>query len=290
MRMSNKKLKRRNIMKKLATILAAILVCTSLFACDSGDSASTTAEKTDAPSQTTVLTTTIKTPESTTEPTTPPSTPATTGGDDDLVTPLADSTKFKVDGDLSEWKDVKKLSVIGEGSTEPKKVDFYAIATDKGIFLACEAYHDSYITEGELWWQNTNFEFFFKSVNSGDTSQWWVSAKGYPLDGSGELTLGTPEGCQIDEAVMLTKENEGGTAYHSTVEAFISFESMPADLFDFEWNCMYCGMGWKTPGDLIIGGSCNANPDGSDEYWTYAWPANSSLLIDGTGLIDENMI
>lgn len=275
-------------MKKLATILAALLVCTSLFACDSGDSASTTAAKTDAPSQTTALITT-KAPESTTAPTTPPSTPATTGGDDDLVTPLADSTKFKVDGDLSDWKDVQKISVIGEGSTEPKKVDFYAIATDKGIFLACEAYHDSYITEGELWWQNTNFEFFLKSVNSGDTSQWWVSAKGYSLDGSGELTLGAPEGCQIDEAVMLTKENEGGTAYHTIVEAFINFESMPADIFDYDWNCMYCGMGWKTPGDLIIGGYCHINEDGSDEYWVYSWPSDAQLLINGKGLIDENM-
>ncbi len=271
-------------MKKFATILAALLVCTSLFACDSGDSASTTA----APSQTTALTTT-KAPESTTVPTMPPLTTVTTGGDDDLVPALADSTKFKVDGDLSDWKDVGKISIIGEGSTEPKKVDFYAIATDKGIFLACEAYHDSYITGGELWWQNTNLEFFFKPTSSTDTTQWWISAKGYPLDGSGELTLGAPEGCQIDEAVMLTKESEGGTAYHTTVEAFISFESMPADLFDYDWNCMYCGMGWKTPGDLIIGGYCNVNPDGSDEYWVYSWPADAGLLINGKGLIDENM-
>lgn len=276
-------------MKKLATILAALLVCMSLFACDSGDSASTTAAKTDAPSKTTAAqVTTTKAPESTTEPTTPPSTPATTGGDD-FSTPLADSTKFKVDGDLSEWKDVEKISIIGEGSTEPKKVDFYAIATDKGIYLACEAYHDSYITEGSEWYTNTNFEFFFKSTSGGDSTQWYVSAKGYSLDGSGTLTLGAPEGCQIDEAVMVTKESEGGTAYHSIVEAFISFESLPADLFDYDWNCLYCGMGWKTVGDLIIGGYCHINEDGSDEYWVYSWPSDAQLIVNGKGLIDENM-
>lgn len=272
-------------MKKLATILAALLVCTTLFACSDGDSSTTTAAKTDAPSQTNVTT---KAPESTTAPTTPPSTPATTGGDDTPT--LADSTKFKVDGDLSEWADTKKITVIGEGSTEPKKVDFYAIATDKGIFLACEAYHDSYTNDAGEWYLNTNFEFFFKPTTGTESTQWYVSARGYSLDGTGELTLGAPDGCQIDEAVMITKENEGGTAYHTIVEAFVSFESLPADLFDTEWNCMYCGMGWKTPGDLLIGGSCNANPDGSDEYWTYSWPANAGLMVDGTGLFDENAI
>lgn len=268
-------------MKKLATILAAIMVCSALFACDSGDDAQTTAAKTDAPAATTTVAQTTTAPNVTTEdPTTPPSTPAV---DPDYVP--ADSTRFKIDGDLSDWEGLETISVIGEGSTEPKKVTFYAAATEKGLYLACDAYHELYISDGGEWYTNTNFEFFI----GGESNQFYVSAKDYPIGSTDtQPTLGAPDGYQIDEAVMVTKENEGGTAYHTIVEVFIATESLPEFAYDTDYYYANVGLGWKTVGDLLIGGSCDANPDGSDEYWTYHWPRTCDLTIFGRGLVDEN--
>ncbi len=199
-----------------------------------------------------------------------------------------DGVDIKVDGDVSDWEGLDKLSIIGEGSTAPKKVDFYAVSAADGIYLACDVYHDIY-ADGDKWsswWQSTNFEFFLSPFDSDKSTQWWVSAKGHPLDGSGSPTIGAPEGCKIDEAVMLTRENEGGTAYHTTIEVFISYESLPFTMV--KGGNVSCGMGWKSPGDLIIGGYCKINPDGSDEYWVYSWPSSADLTITSFGLIDQN--
>lgn len=269
-------------MKKLATILAAIMVCSALFACnDSSDDATTTAAKTDAPAATTVAQTTTKAPDVTTnDPVTPPSTPAI---DPDYVP--ADSSRFKLDGDLSDWEGLESISVIGQDYTEPKKVTFYAASTEKGLYLACDAYHELYISDGGDWWTNTNFEFFLGNSNN----QYYVSAKDYPVGSTdAQPMLGAPEGYKIDDAVMVTKENEGGTAYHTIVEVFIATESLPEYVYDTDYYYAQVGLGWKTVGDLLIGGHQNANPDGSDEYWTYQWPRDCNLTIFGRGLVDEN--
>ncbi len=258
-------------------VLAAMAV--SLISCG-GESTITTAGKTEAPATTT--TAEIKTEAKITT-----AAPTTTVAPQTEVKPaFADGSKFKVDGVLDEWTDIKKLSVVGDGAYEGKKVDFYACLTDKGLYIACEAYHNVYTTGVDSWWLNTNLEFFLGLAPS---VQFYVYANGMdsaPL--TGISTDGVLEdNIKIDEAVMNTStEDAGSTNYHTITEVFIALESLPTDAIDYDACELEIGIGWKTSTDNINNGACNANADGSDEYWVVAWPSSRTLYATPEGLVN----
>lgn len=266
-------------MKKLSLILAAILVCTSLAACDSNEPSSTDSGNTTVASTTTAASTTKTTtsaPDS--DPTTPPSSEEEDDGEKPLDE-LADPSRFTLDGKLDEWEGLNAITIQGEGSTSHKSVSFYACTTTDGVYLACDAYHDVYSSGVENWWLNSNFEFFVPE--STGSVQYFVYA-----DGIGNPCLVSNT---VDQAVMLTEElTDGPTNYHTVTEAFVSFILIPESAI---WlNTVDIGVAWKTATDLIIGGACTAattdNPNDSDEYWVPVgtWPANTQLTATPKGL------
>ena len=239
-------------MKKIALLLALMMVATMCLAScnNTEDTPSTT---TPAATTTTAGTTTTKTPPPVIE-------PEKTDEEEDKAPELADSTKFALDGSLAEWEGLHTISVIGEKANDEadyshKKVTFYGVLTDAGLYLASEAYHDIYIgNSGGDWWTNTNLEFF---VGIGRGTQMYVYAKGEDQDcgTSGETV----------QAKMVTEVlTDGPTTYHTITEAFIPMAAIETEIM---YNTVDVGIAWKTLGDLIIGGHGVAGPNGEDEYW-----------------------
>lgn len=259
-------------MKKIFLSAVAItLLCGMLFACAKGGDV-TTAAATDAPK----VTTTEK-PKVTPAPTLTTATPPSTGPVSGAYT-LADGSKFSVDGKLDEWDGYKTVVLQGEGAYAHKKAVFYACYTDLGLFLACDAYHDEYISGVADWWKNSNFEFF---IGFAPVIQYYVYA-----DGIGNACL---KNNNVDDAVMVTYENEGNTKYHTITEVFIATDNLPTESIDPDLNTVMVGVAWKTIGDLIIGGAAHVNEDGSDEYWVPigGWPNQPYLTATPEGLINE---
>ncbi len=258
--------------KKLALILAAVLVCGMLFACgeaSSGDGDSTAEPQSTGTSKSDETTkkndTTDKTDSTTKPAVTEPSAPAE----------LLPESRFTLDGKLDEWKDLNTIELLGTGNTAHKHVKFYGAATEKGIYLACDSYHDNYSHGDESWWLNSNFEFF---VPNGATNfQYFVYADG----------IGNP--CKTSEnvtqATMKTEALTGqATKYHTITEVFISTDDLPTHAF--YKNAVNIGVAWKTADELIIGGAAHKNPDGSDDWWVpvNTWPTNCNLLVTPIGL------
>lgn len=267
-------------MKKIALILAAIMVCGSLAACDSKPE-TTTEGNTSTSSVSTSSTTTGKITSSAvttgSDPVTPPST------EEKPLDELADPSRFTLDGKIDEWEGIHAIVLQGGGSTSNKKVSFYACTTTTGVYLACDAYHDVYSYGKDQWFQNSNFEFFIPEATG--NVQYYVYADG----------IGNPckVGNTVDQAVMVTEElTNGPTKYHTVTEAFVSFVLIPETAI---WlNTVDIGVAWKTETDLIIGGKGTAattdNPNDSDEYWvpTDDWPWDIPLAATPKGLYDPD--
>lgn len=259
-------------MKKLALILAAIMVFGSMVACDSGNSETTTDAGT-----TSAATTTSTSSSSDSNPEASPSSGEPI--EEQPLDELADPSRFTLDGKIDEWEGINAITIQGEGSTSHKSVSFYACTTTDGIYLACDAYHDVYSNGVDSWWLNSNFEFFIPETTG--SVQYYVYADGI---GNPCLTSNT-----VDQAVMVTEElTDGPTKYHTVTEAFVSFILIPESAI---WlNTVDIGVAWKTATDLIIGGACTASstdsPNDSDEYWVPVgtWPANTQLTATPKGL------
>ena len=256
--------------KLLALILVISMLCSTamLIAC--------TNEEDPEETTTTTTTTTRRTdpPEDEKEP------------EEDVKVPdLADGTKFALDGDLAEWEGTKTLEVIGVANENlpnsgNKKVTFYGVLADDGLHLACDAYHDIYLTDATSeWWRNTNYEFF---IGQGSAQQKYAYARGIGVDCS-------TSGADV-QAVMITEEINGTTKYHSITEVFVPMEELNEG--DIYYNTIDVGIAWKTIGDVIIGGAGTFGQYSEDEYWVPAgtWPNNASKPIvapSGLYLIDE---
>ncbi len=194
----------------------------------------------------------------------------TTSDDSNIDTPPEDGnkTKFKVDGDLSDWKDIKSISLVGNTEqTKEKSVTFYASTSPEGLYIACEVKHDVYSFGKNAWWENSNLEFF---INSGRDNQYYVYAAGM----ESECKFSS----NVDSAKMVTKKlSDQGTEYHTTVEAFVSLDNIPGK--SIPDGVLNVGVAWKTVGDKIAGGEANKGDE--DEYWVPAgsWPDNDDQAI-----------
>ncbi len=260
--------------KKLALLLAVLLMCGTLFACTdskTGDD-QTNASATDKSTETKKEEETTKKEDVTSkEPSTEVQPPI-------VDTPIADllpSSRFTLDGKLDEWNDLFKIDLQGLDATAHKHVSFYAASTEDGLYLACDAYHDEYKFGVSDWWLNSNFEFFIPAA-TGQHSQYFVYADGI------DAKCKTSE--NVTDAIMKTEAlTEQPTKYHTITEVFLAYDKVPTALDE---NTVQVGVAWKTVDELIIGGSAHKNPDGSDDWWVpqNTWPTNYDLLITPKGL------
>ncbi len=233
--------------RKLSMILALAAVLTALVACSEQE-----------PEKTTTTTTTVTTTTTTTttvDPNPGPVTPGTddpTPGDDPVSTPI----EIALDGNLTDWKNVKSISVIGSGDFQGKKATFYAVKLEDGLYLACDAYHNVYKTDQNDWWKNTNFEFF---IGNDSNDQYWVSAKGMS-----DTNTECQKSDNVTTAVMVTSENEEeGATYHTVTEAFVANEKIQAKEL-YADGSLRVGVAWKTEGD-----DCNnTGHNAVDNWWT----------------------
>ncbi|MBQ7354475.1 MAG: hypothetical protein IJW62_03035 [Clostridia bacterium] len=262
-------------MKKLSILLAVLATATMCLASCGGETADTTTANGAA---TTPAATTTKKP-TVTNPIAPPKTDDEGTKLPEIVTPeLLDGTKFALDGDLSEYAGLHTIEIVGETGatidTSHKKVTFYGAMTDAGLYLACDAYHDIYIGNGEGgWWTNSNFEIFIGAGNA----QKYVHAAGLDADC---VTSGDDV-----TAIMITEElADGPTAYHTITEMFIPTDYLNES--DIMYNTMDVGVAWKSIGDLIIGGAGTYSVDASDEYWVPkgTWPNGTKPIVSPSGI------
>lgn len=267
-------------MKKIAFILALVMILVCAAACGekTSDDTTTTAAGTATakPSTTTAAPSGGDTTsaDGTTAPTT------TVADDGDRVEPLIKADRFTVDGKLGEgeWTGLNTVEVKGDENDTKfnsgnKSAVFSAALTESGLYLMVEAYHDKYLYEDNTWWLNTNFEIFISS----EANQYFVYGRG--INNNAECST------NVDECAMDTQKIDDKTVYHSIAECFISNDNLPEGVLDDD-HVLFVGVAWKTAGDPIIGGHCTAGPDGEDEYWVpvEAWPRDVRLLAAPSGL------
>ena len=243
-------------MKKLSLILALITVATMcLSACTDQKGGDTTTTTTTAATTTTTTTTTQKDND---DPSTPGN-PGNPGNPDDPQPPAGPTYKtpeaITLDGDLADWAETKPISMEGTGEFEGKKATFYAVLLEDGLYLACDAYHNTYTTNQNDWWKNSNFEIF---VGTRANTQYWLSAKGMGAEGSVCQKSGN-----MSDGIMVTEAlTDAATAYHTVSEAFIAKDKLPADAIYADITRV--GVAWKTDGDR----SNNNGNDAASDWWT----------------------
>jgi len=140
--------------------------------------------------------------------------------------------EITVDGDISDWNEnilATGQTMVGLGDTANKNVSFYACMTDEGLYVAAEADHGLYVNDADLWWKNTNLEFFL----NGQSVQMWVTAN--PALAHEKV-----------QGVMKTVKN--GNGYTSVAEGFVAMEDLPQNALSGE---LQIGFAWKTPTDMI---------------------------------------
>lgn len=229
--------------RKLSLILALAAVLTTFVACSGKEQ----------PGKTT--TTTANTTTTTKKAGTDPADPGTKNpnpGDDPIAMPI----EITLDGNLTDWKNVKSISITGSGEYQGKKATFYAVKLEDGLYLACDAYYNTYKTDQNEWWKNTNFEFF---IGGASNDQYWVSAKGMS-----ETNAECQKEGKVTSAVMVNSENEDeGSTYHSVTEVFVANDKIKADEL-YADGSLRVGVAWKTEGDKCNNGGNSA----TDDWWT----------------------
>lgn len=157
---------------------------------------------------------------------------------------------ISVDGKISDWKNVKSVSIVGSGEADGKSATFYGMLTKDGLYLAVEAKHSRYLTTNGAWWENTNFEVFFGRNNQ----QAWVSAQGMTAENT------TPaKSDNVEKAAMKTTGSEG--AYTSVAEMFIPKAKFAENSITDDGS-INVGFAWKTLEDR-----CNNGGNGDMTDW-----------------------
>ncbi len=155
-------------------------------------------------------------------------------------------SRFKVDGDLSDWEGLATLR-FPDGDGSGKGVTFYGAMTTDGLYLACDACHDVYaVCGGGSGWDYNASYFQVNLVNN------VVGVYATGLDSEGATFAGPASSCQITQAVMKTAEtgkDDGSPLYHTVVEVFIAAANLPG-YFAFPGTASF-GLTWRTPFDRI---------------------------------------
>ncbi|MBQ8288607.1 MAG: hypothetical protein IJX76_07545, partial [Clostridia bacterium] len=185
-----------------------------------------------------------------------------------------------LDGDLSDWIGTDTVQIVGSGDFEGKKAVWYAVMRADGLYLACDAYHDKYITDMGEWWKNTNFEMH---IGDNPQAQYWVSARG----ADGTKAYGAKSD-NVTDAIMITEElTDAATAYHTVTEVFIAKDKLPANSLNADGS-IRVGMAWKTNNDVGTYDDCNnGGTNEVDSWWaapgTYPNGGNKAV-VNATGV------
>ncbi len=160
-----------------------------------------------------------------------------------------------------DWQSVadKTLSVVGTDLYAGKSVTFYGRMTKKGLYLAVEAYHGSFVYGQNNWWDNTNFELRIGEVLGSDDNK---RAKQFYVYATGTATFAVSE--TYMQLASKTEQLSSGK-YHTVFEVFISAEDLVKNDYMVQNGMIHVGIAWKTNGDNI---NNNEQLDGSD---TAAW-------------------
>ena len=203
------------------------------------------------------------------------------------VTTSAATAGITIDGDLSDWEGTKTQSVIGSGEYDGKKVTFYGVLADEGLYVAADAYHGTYRTDAGNWWENTNLELFIdRKAYRDDSTQVWLSAQGMS---------DTNKNCaksnnNIVAQMITTQVTDAGVAgYHTIAEMFLSKEDFELVRKNIRNDEIMVGMAWKTPGDNCNNGE--AGGGNANEYWVPkgSWPDNlDRLVVKADGVYTQN--
>ena len=170
----------------------------------------------------------------------------------DTVT--AETPVITVDGELTEWTDVKPLSVTGTDTYEGKSATWYAVLTKAGLYLAVDAHYGTHTYGQNDWWLNSNFEFFVGEWSGGTPRQCYIYATG--------ATTWAASHTYLTFTAKTTGDAENG--YHTVIEAFIPMENLADYDLTIQDGAVRVGVAWKTAGDEIN----NTNDgDGTSEYW-----------------------
>ena len=187
--------------------------------------------------------------------------------------PAADFTpkaaSIALDGDLSDWEGTHTVGIEGSDEYAGKKATWYAVVTDEGVYMACDAYHDIYVTDQGEWHRNTNFEAWIKEPGH---VQVWVSA-GLNGRASDNVT-----------AYNMTTTTLGDSTpkYHTVTELFISNAQLPGD--SIKEGVFRAGVAWKTPGDI-----CNNGAEAAVEWWCPKYTANNAKkhIVTADGIFTD---
>ncbi len=189
-----------------------------------------------------------------------------------------DDNSITVDGSLSDWGELHTLGIKGTDLYDGKSVTFYGKLTDKGLYLAAEAYHEKFTTNGGIWYDNTNLELRIGRNWGGEGNkmprQFWVNA--------------TADGCAVSAEGMQAKlvhekvEGHNQATEHTIIEVFIPNEVFLEYDYMIRNGMIQVGVAWKTNNDGIN----NAQLGDGDAWWMPKGEHinNNPACVDGTGI------
>lgn len=164
--------------------------------------------------------------------------------------------KVTLDGSLSDWAQLSLNTVGAKGQTAAdsyKSVTFYAYLSQRGLYLAADAYHDVYTYGQGNWFDNTNFELWIGS----NATQVYAYATGANSFGVSR------EGMQVAmTSVSLSGADEAN--YHTIVELFIPTSVLNEVGYTASDGYVRVGVAWKTNNDSMTGGGAIYN---GDAWW-----------------------
>ncbi len=256
-------------MKKLSFVLALIMIVSALFVACSNDKDTTSDQTTTTPK----VTTPSRRTEGSQEPPDEPEAPE-----------LAD-VEITIDGSLEDWTalGLHTIAVQGEKfegtktdgynqeNSENRKATFYGVLAKDGLYLACDAYHDTYVSDsvGE-WYTNSNFEFFVGA----NKTHCYVYARGFDA----EPSTSNNENGLITSVAMKTEKIDQATVYHTVTEVFVATENLSEG--DILYNTIDVGVAWKTEHEDVYGGAGTVR-NGMDDWWVPkdSWPDGGNRPI-----------
>lgn len=174
-------------------------------------------------------------------------------------------TGIKLDGDLSDWTASagKTIGVTGTDQYSGKSVKFYGKMTQKGLYLAVEAYHSSFVFGKSNWWENTNFEFRIGEVFASESGQANLRAKQYYV-----YAVSATQFTASASAIQLASKVEqlGVDSYRTVIELFIATEDFVEYDYMVQNGMVHVGVAWKTAGDQINNNETLGGKD-TDDWW-----------------------
>ena len=189
-----------------------------------------------------------------------------------------------VDGKLDEWFDenvpLYKGVELWDLDHHERGYVTYGRATDSGLWYGGYAYHSKWVTTGELWHQNTNFEVFVRTnLNAGGNDkaiQYYASA-----------SFRCPGATSTIKTTLNPYSKSEYDKYYSVFELHV-----PAKYNDETLKYIRSAFAFKTPQDemaIMIGGA-NATKVMTEWWWKdlhYPSNLNEMYYVTASGIYEQ---